>query len=328
MGMTQPSPDAQLPEPFVPAHVDLRDFTWMPLEIARLDKSRSWRAARRHPALAFYMLNLWKTAWHNLPAGSLENDDDDLMDHAGCATVREWEKARAQALRNWVLCSDGRLYHKVVAEKVLAAWEGKMLQRWKSECGRIKKHNQRHKTNIPFPTIEEWTAAGRVKGGPLPVPRDNGSKGEGEGEGELRDRDRHHSPTTSSPDGDHEAEGEGFKLDGKPYEPPNCPHFKVLELWSQVLPELPQHDPAMWKNARRDNLARRWRETAVAKQWLTEADGLRYFQKFFKYIGTSKFLTGRAQTVPGKRPFVAELEWIVNPTNWAKVHEGKYHHED
>lgn len=106
--------------------------------------------------------------------------------------------------------------------------------------------------------------------------------------------------------------------------PPDCPHREVLALWAEVLPHLPQHLPEQWRGTRADHLRARWRETATAKGWQSQDDGLRYLRKLFGYVGQSPFLTGRDHT-PGRRPFVIELEWLVNPTNWAKVHEGKYH---
>lgn len=106
---------------------------------------------------------------------------------------------------------------------------------------------------------------------------------------------------------------------------PDCPHQAVLALWAECLASMPQHNPAMWRGARADHLRARWRETAVAEGWETEAEGLGYFRRLFGYIARSAFLTGRAKSSDGRPPFVAELAWIVCPENWAKVHEGKYH---
>ena len=110
--------------------------------------------------------------------------------------------------------------------------------------------------------------------------------------------------------------------------PPDCPHLDLLALWAEVLPAMPQHDPERWRGAKADHLRVRWRETAIAKRWPDKAAGLDYFRKLFRYVGQSQFLTGRAPpSAPGKRPFVIELEWLVNLANWDKVHEGKYHPE-
>lgn len=112
-----------------------------------------------------------------------------------------------------------------------------------------------------------------------------------------------------------------------PQGPPDCPHLAVLALWAEVLPALPQHLPSQWRGTRADHLRARWRETAVEKGWTSAEQGLAYLRRLFAYVGQSEFLSGRSRPQPGKRPFVIELEWLVNPTNWAKVHEGKYHGE-
>lgn len=127
----------------------------------------------------------------------------------------------------------------------------------------------------------------------------------------------------------HAAERPLALVDGKPKKaPPPCPHLEVLALWAEVLPSMPQHMASQWRGARADHLRARWRETAIEKGWQDEAAGLAYLRKLFGFVGQSRFLTGRAhQRDPTARPFVIELEWLVNPSNWAKVIEGKYHQE-
>jgi hypothetical protein len=114
---------------------------------------------------------------------------------------------------------------------------------------------------------------------------------------------------------------------GKPKTVPDCPHGAVLELWAEVLPSMPQHLPDQWGGTRAQHLRARWRDTAASKGWASAEEGLTYFRRLFAYVGKSAFLTGKAQPPPGKRAFTVELEWLVNPSNWAKVHEGKYHEE-
>jgi hypothetical protein len=53
-------------------------------------------------------------------------------------------------------------------------------------------------------------------------------------------------------------------------------------------------------------------------------DILTWFAEFFSHISQSKFLTGRVNSKDG-RAFVADLEWILKPSNFAKIIEGKYH---
>lgn len=175
--------ESALPAPLTPPECDLRDFPFLPLDVARLRRSKAWLKAQRKPALGFYAVNLWTASWHEVPAGSLEDDDDVLADLAMCHLAK-WRQVREEVLRGWLKCSDGRLYHAVVAEKARCAWDKKLQQRWRTECGRIKKHNQRHEMSLPIPGYEAWLSAGRPQGQPLPVPGEPGSKGEGEGQGQ------------------------------------------------------------------------------------------------------------------------------------------------
>lgn len=144
-----------LPEPLTPADCDLREFPFMPLDVGRLRDSKL--VSHVPPAQCFFAVILWCASWHQIPAASLPDDDIELARLAGFGfVVKEWKKVRAGALYGWLKCADGRLYHPVVAEKALTAWQSKHEQRWKSECARIKKHNQRHETNIPYPTLDEF----------------------------------------------------------------------------------------------------------------------------------------------------------------------------
>lgn len=128
--MTNEPPESP-PPPLVPAEVDLRDFAFMPLEVSRLLRSRTWLTARRQPEIGFYLVNLWAGAWHEVPAGSLPDDDLVLADLARCAPSR-WKKLRGELMAAWVRCADGRLYHPVVAEKAREAWARKVMQRERS----------------------------------------------------------------------------------------------------------------------------------------------------------------------------------------------------
>ncbi|MCK6488826.1 MAG: YdaU family protein [Planctomycetes bacterium] len=178
------------PPPPVPATCDLRDFPFYQIDVARLRDSELMAAG---DAEVFRCAVLsWCYAWHQLPAGSMPDDDATLARAMGFGRdIKGWKKVRAGGgLRGWTKASDGRLYHPVVTEKVLSAWRRKLAQRWTTECARIKKHNQRNETNLVCPDFESWLSNGCPQGHPLPVPGDtggvNGSKGQlkGEGEGE------------------------------------------------------------------------------------------------------------------------------------------------
>lgn len=185
-----------------PAAADLQDFAFMPLHVARLRDSDL--AGEGDPAGCWYAVLLWCAAWHQLPAGSLPDNDAVLARLCGLGRdLRSFRKHRGDALRGFVRCSDGRLYHPVVAEQVIASWQKKLEQRWRSECARIKKANQRHSTDHPLPSFDAWLAAvtGNAPAASVPgdgdesvpgdrtgtaknVPGENPSKRQGEGQGE------------------------------------------------------------------------------------------------------------------------------------------------
>jgi hypothetical protein len=106
---------------------------------------------------------------------------------------------------------------------------------------------------------------------------------------------------------------------------PKCNHKAVVDLYHKHLPTLRKVE--VWNDARKGYLRQRWREVATElseKQEMTEQVMLDYWARFFKYVSESKFLTGRVNSKDG-RAFVADLEWILKPSNFAKIIEGKYH---
>jgi hypothetical protein len=106
---------------------------------------------------------------------------------------------------------------------------------------------------------------------------------------------------------------------------PECEHQKVRDLYHQHLPTLRRVE--VWNDTRKGYLKQRWREVAVdlAKtDTVTSEVMLNWWADFFQHIGKSKFLTGRIQHKDG-RAFAADLEWIIKPSNFAKIVEGKYH---
>ena len=191
----------ELPEPLVPANCDLQDFKFMPLDVARLRDSDL--AAEQTPEENWAAVLLWAASWHQIPAASVPDNDQWLAKQAGYMSRgridKAWETVKAGAMRGFVLCSDGRFYHTVVAEKARESWQSKLEQRHRSECGRIKKHNERHHMSLPVPSFDDWMSQGCRTGQPLPVVSDTppvsqgqsdetGSKrqGQGQGQGQLK----------------------------------------------------------------------------------------------------------------------------------------------
>jgi hypothetical protein len=129
MPPTLPDPlMAPITAPLTPADCDLRGLAFMPLDVARLVDSDMVALTSGEEFKAAVIL--WCKCWLQVPAASLP-DDDRVLAHLTGAGPR-WARVKAQALRGFVLCSDGRWYHPVVAEKAREAWRHRSSQRDKA----------------------------------------------------------------------------------------------------------------------------------------------------------------------------------------------------
>lgn len=108
---------------------------------------------------------------------------------------------------------------------------------------------------------------------------------------------------------------EGKGREGEGADTPPCPHQEIVSLYHETLPMLPQVKE--WTDERQSYLRSRWREKP-------ERQSLEWWRKYFEYVKTSDFLIGNAPPQTGKPPFMADLEWLVRPSNFVKVIEGKY----
>lgn len=102
-----------------------------------------------------------------------------------------------------------------------------------------------------------------------------------------------------------------------------CPQQDIVALWSRVLPGL--RSPRSWGADRQRHLAARWRELLSDDEFEDKESGLQWFAWFFDLIGKSPFLTGKVPGTNGKPPFMASLDWVVLPGNFAKIVDRKYH---
>lgn len=106
---------------------------------------------------------------------------------------------------------------------------------------------------------------------------------------------------------------------------PDCNHQGVKDLYHLHLPTLRKVE--VWNAVRQGYLRQRWREVATElaqTKPIDTNDVLFWWAEFFKHISQSKFLVGKVNSKDG-RAFTADLEWILKPSNFAKIVEGKYH---
>ncbi len=118
---------SDLPDPLVPPEVDLRGYEFMPYYGDRLrDSNLNSRATDAEYRAAH---NLWWSSWKQVPAASLPDDDVQLARLADLGRdLKTWKKVRAGALAGFVKCSDGRLYHRVLAPLAIEAWKFRSSQ--------------------------------------------------------------------------------------------------------------------------------------------------------------------------------------------------------
>jgi DNA-binding MarR family transcriptional regulator len=87
----------------------------------------------------------------------------------------------------------------------------------------------------------------------------------------------------------------------------------VVELYHKHLPD----SPAVRKLTKA-------REAQIKARLKTDLKTVEAWVEFFKYVADSDFLTGQAESHNGRKPFVANLEWLTRESNFVKVIEGNY----
>lgn len=121
--------------------LDVQRLPYMPLQIERLRKSKAWLRCKRNPEIAFYMVNLWMRAWHEIPAGSIEDDDDVLADAAMCSPEK-WEELKDDILRGWDR-RDGRVWHSTVTEIATDAVGKLRVNKFRTAAAREARESKR-----------------------------------------------------------------------------------------------------------------------------------------------------------------------------------------
>jgi hypothetical protein len=329
---------AELPEPLTPADCNLRDFPFMPLDIQRLRRSKAWLKAKRNPALAFYMINLWTASWHEVPAASLEDDDEVLADLAVC-DLDVWEQVKADVLRGWTKCSDGRLYHAVVAEKACESWKSKVDYRDRMKAARDAKAAKKSpKTDSATESMtgsntESITGSDKGSITESVIDQSTGLKGQGQGQGQGEVNTLEANASVDSDAGAPDVDLLGNQVESQQSESESvalhCPVARIVSAYHELMPGNPK--VKVLNDKRKRAIAARWREAAKLTckpfGYSTVDEGLKAWRAFFAVCSQSDFLTGKAKAQPGKPPFIADIDFLTSPEAFAKCLENKYHRE-
>lgn len=135
------------PAPIVDADVDCTDLDGFMLNAERLMASELV-ALSSHEVIGAALL-LWCRAWKQRPAASLPDDEKVMAAFARMPLVR-FRKVRDEVLRGFVLCSDGRLYHRTLAAEAIKAYGRKVTfqQKRHSDAERLRNWREAQKEAV------------------------------------------------------------------------------------------------------------------------------------------------------------------------------------
>ena len=320
------------PAPLTPPDCDLRDFPRMMIDIPRLFASSFNATASRSPLAWMIGHKLWYRSWHQVPAASLPDDDDALCHLAEMGfDLKTFRKIRDVAMRGWVKCSDGRLYHHAVAGIALEAWIEKLHQKISSGAGNAKRWKCEFdaapieieiQTTIALlmrvnPDSRSIAKAQRRASQRNPDGIPPGQKNDPGGTKETSHRDSRSHPDAIAKDKDKDKDTDNPVTDTissialvDPKKPPggNSDVQVAFDEWCACRSAIkPRAGQLRLTEPRRKKLGDRIREV-----------GLSGWRQAIASVEGSSFLRGE------KSWGGAEIDWLLEPKNLTKVLEGNY----
>ena len=101
---------------------------------------------------------------------------------------------------------------------------------------------------------------------------------------------------------------------GSPAVKPPCPYQQIVDLYHEILPGHP-----------RVKIITNKRKSHMKARWINGASDLQFWRDYFETVSTSKFLTGRTQPSPGRKVYIADIDFLIREDALVKTQEGKYH---
>ena len=280
-----------LPPPLTPHDCDLRGMTFMPVDLVRLFDSDLYALSTGDEFKAAF--TLWGKSFLQVPAGSLPDDQRILAHLSGAGPA--WPALREVALRGWVKCADGRLYHPVVAEKANEAWAYRVRQRERStKANAVRWGSPPASPKVsPRGSPNDPKVQGQVQGQLRVEVPSSGSKEPSEGSSPAKPKDQTR------------------KLKKPPPEIPEDTLYALAAVWNSltadVLPSVRDLSPARMTALR----------ARIKDHWARDpAEG---FRTFVQRIMRSDFLKGE-----NERGWRADFDFVLRPDKAQKILEGGY----
>lgn len=98
------------------------------------------------------------------------------------------------------------------------------------------------------------------------------------------------------------------------------PVKRIFELYLEKCPELTQH--TILTVTMQTAIRQRYLWVMKNKQFTEASQALEWFSQFFTLVHQTDFLCGRKND--DKRPWKADLNWLMNESNFDKILSGRY----
>jgi uncharacterized protein YdaU (DUF1376 family) len=277
---------------------DTRARGWrFELDYEQIEQSDTWDMAAEIPMAQHALLMMWLISWRQEPCGSFPNDE--AVIRAKCRIPpKVWAQCRDLLMRGWWLADDGRLYHDTITARVFAMLDKRANDAQRAATRRARKAD----AAVSHAGV---TPESRVTHTGVPPEFDT----------------KHQAPSTSLNTGAPTVLV-GLPAAEPPYRVPNCPHEDIVQAYAAALPMLPQ--VAVMSDQRKSHITARWR-AVCGDQKFTREQGLEWFTDYFATVAKSPFLTGSGKPDRSTgRVWAADFDWLMLPTNFVKVVEGRY----
>lgn len=289
--------------------------TWMPWYVADYLADTAHLTTEQHGAYCLMLMAAWKRD------GSLPKDDTQLAAVSRLSANR-W-KTHKTVLLEFFIEEPTRYVHKRVTQERLKAQENsnkKATAGAKGGAAKAKNASKSDGTGDGKPiadgvakVVADAKQTPTPSPSPLPLPSE-----------EFQGAAAPLSPGNPAPaDG-----GELVLTPPEPKEPPVCPHKRLLALYREKLPELPQPRGELWEGtAGAEAMAQRWKFLLTksredgSRYATTTQEGLDWFSRFFEAVAQADLLMGR------RSKWRADLAWLMKRENFIKVVQGNYDKE-